>query len=111
VEGTEQPHHSDYVYAVKDEAAYLEADEKRTPGVRLDPASIVCQFCGKSWQQVRGVFQAKHLIKDPNTSAIAVVWICNECVARMAQTLAEEPAGTPWLLGWQAWSGGGPTRA
>ena len=92
MEGTEQPHHSDYVYAVRDEEAYLQADEKQIPGVRFDPASIVCQFCGKSWQQVRGVFQAKHLTRDPNTSAIAVVWICNECVARMAQTLAGEPA-------------------
>ena len=110
MEGTGQPHHSNYVYAVRDEEAYLEADEKQV-GVRLDPASIICQFCGKSWQQVRGVFQAKHLIRDPNTSAIAVVWICNECVARMAQTLDEEPAGTPWLLGWQVWSGGGPSRA
>jgi hypothetical protein len=110
VEGTEQPHHDGYVYAVRDEEAYLEADEKRV-GVRLDPASIVCQFCGKAWQQVRGVFQAKHLTRDPNTSAIAAVWVCNECVARMAQALVEEPAGTPWLLGWQAWSGGGPARA
>ena len=70
--------------------------ERATPWarklLRSDPASIVCQFCGKSWQQVRGVFQAKHLTRDPNTSAIAVVWICNECVARMAQTLAGEPA-------------------
>jgi hypothetical protein len=29
--------------------------------------------------------------RDPNTSALAAVWICNECVARMAQILAEEP--------------------
>jgi hypothetical protein len=58
VEGTKQPHHGDYVYAVKDEEAYLEADDEKQVGVRLDPASIICQFCGKSWQQVRGVFQA-----------------------------------------------------
>jgi hypothetical protein len=43
--------------------------------------------------------------------ATTKVWICNECVARMAQTLAEELAGTPWLLGWQVKSGGGPMRA
>jgi hypothetical protein len=39
--------------------------------------------------------------RDPNTFALAVVWICNECVAQMEQTLAEEHAGGPWLLGWE----------
>jgi hypothetical protein len=33
----------------------------------------------------------KRRVRDPNTSAIAVVWICSECVAPMAETLAEEP--------------------
>jgi ClpX C4-type zinc finger len=96
----------------RDEEAYLQADDEKPQLVEpFEPTSIVCQFCGKSWQQVRGVFQAKRRVRDPNTSAIAAVWICNECVARMAQTLAEEPQGTPWLLGWQVWSQGGPTRA
>jgi hypothetical protein len=47
VEGTEQPHHHDYVYALKDEEAYLQADDHK-PGIALGPASIICQFCGNS---------------------------------------------------------------
>ena len=31
MEGTEQPPHDDYVYAVKDEAAYLQADDEKPP--------------------------------------------------------------------------------
>ena len=105
MEGTEQPHHNDYVYALKDEEAYLQADDEKPERVEpFDPASIVCQFCGKSLEQVPGFFQAKRLARDPNTSALAQVWICNECVARMAQVLAEEAPGTQWLRGWRFWS-------
>jgi hypothetical protein len=42
----------------------------------VDFASVVCQSCGKSWQQVRGIFQAKRRVSDPDTSAIVAVWIC-----------------------------------
>jgi hypothetical protein len=113
VEGTEQSLHDDYVYAVRDEEAYLQADHEKPPIPRepFDLASIVCQFCGKSLEQVAGVFEAKRRVRDPNTSAIAAVWICNECVARMAQVLAEEPQGPQWLRGWQVWSRGGPMPA
>jgi fructose-1,6-bisphosphatase/inositol monophosphatase family enzyme len=112
VEGTEQPPHGDYVYALREEEAYLQGDEEKppVPGEPFDDASIVCQFCGRSWKQVRGVFEAKRRVRDPNTSALTAVWICNQCVARMAQTLAEEPAGTPWLLGWEVWSQRGAAR-
>jgi hypothetical protein len=62
-------------------------------------------FCGKFSEQIAGgLFQAKHLVRDPNTSALATVWICDECVARMAQILAEESPGTQWMRGWQFWS-------
>jgi hypothetical protein len=106
VEETEQPPHDDYVYALRDEEAYLQGDEEKPPIPRepFDLAAIVCQFCGKPWDQVRGIFQAKRRVRDPNTSAIVAVWICNECVAQMARVLAREPAGTPWLLGWGVWS-------
>jgi len=99
VDGTEQPHHNDYVYALKDEEAYLQADDKKH-GIVLEHASIACQFCGKFSEQIAGgLFQAKHLVRDPNTSALATVWICDECVARMAQILAEDP---PELSGCEA---------
>jgi hypothetical protein len=105
VEGTEQPHHNDFVYALKDEEAYLQADDEKPEIVEpFDPASIVCQFCGKSWEQVPMLFQAKRRTMDPNTSAIVAVWICNECVAQMGQILAAEPPGTRGLHWWQVWS-------
>jgi ClpX C4-type zinc finger len=111
VEETEQPLHKGDVYALRDEAAYLQADDKKPQIVApFDPALILCQFCGKSFEQVLRFFEAKRKVRDPNTSAIAAVWICNECVARMAQALAEEPSGTRWLWGWQVWSRGGPRR-
>jgi hypothetical protein len=112
VEGTEQPPHDDYVFAVRDEAAYLQDDDEKPPiaSERHDWASTVCQFCGKPWDQVRGAFQAKRRVRDPNTSALAVVWICNECVAQMARILAQHQGGTPWLLGWEVWSQRGAMR-
>jgi hypothetical protein len=112
VEGTEQSLHDDYVYALRDEAAYLQGDDQKPPipSEPFDDASILCQFCGKSWTQVQGVFQAKRRVRDPNTSVIAMVWICNECVAQMAQTLADEPRRQRWLLGWEVWSQRGATR-
>jgi hypothetical protein len=85
VEGAEQRPHDAYVYAIGDEAAYLQADgeEQPTPPKPVDPASILCQFCGKSWEQVPMLFQARRRTMDPNTSAIGAVWIRNECVAQL----------------------------
>jgi hypothetical protein len=98
VEGAERPPHDAYVYAIRDEEAYLQVDDEKQPTppepVRfshLDPASILCQFCGKSWEQVPMLFQAKRRTMDPNTSAIVAVWICNECIAQLGQILAAEP--------------------
>lgn len=109
--GTEQPSHDDYVFAVREEDAYLEADDEKPEVVEpFDPASIVCQFCGKSFEQVPRLFAAKRRVRDPNSAAIVLVWICNECVARMAQALAEEPPGTRWLWGPYFWLRDGPTR-
>ena len=111
MEGTEQPHHDDYVYALRDEESYLHADDDKTQ-IRepFDRPQIVCQFCGKSWEQVAGLFGAKRLVRDPNTSALAEVWICNECVARMAQMLAEEPPSPHRLRRWREWTPGGLMR-
>jgi hypothetical protein len=93
VEGAGQPPHDAYVYAIRDEEAHPQANGEKqpTPPEPVDPASILCQFCGESWEQVPMLFQAKRRTMDPNTSAIAAVWICNECVARLGQILAAEP--------------------
>lgn len=111
MEGTEQPPHDDYAYALRDEDAYLQADDEKPQIVEpFDHAPIVCQFCGKSYEQVPTLFEAKRKVRDPNTEAIVAVWICNECVARMAQTLAEQPPGTQAHWVWQVWSRRDPMR-
>ena len=111
MEGAEQPAHDAYVYAIRDEEAYLQVSDEKQPTppepVRFShpyPASILCQFCGKSWEQVPVLFQAKRRTMDPNTSAIVFVWICNECIARMGQILAAEPPETRGLHWSSAWS-------
>ena len=50
MEETEQPLHDDYVYAVKDEEAYLQADDEKPPIPSEPFPSIVCQFCGRKYQ-------------------------------------------------------------
>ena len=106
MEGAEQPPRDAYVYAIRDEAAFLEADDEKqpTPPEPVKFAPNLCQFCGKSREQVPALFQAKRQTMDPNTSAIVAVWICNECVARMGQILAVESPGTRSLHTWSAWS-------
>jgi len=51
VEETEQPLRDDYVYAVNDEAAYLQADDEKPPIPKEPFPSILCQFCGKTFEQ------------------------------------------------------------
>ena len=98
-----------YVFAVREEAAWLEAgDKKPEVVVPFDPVSILCQFCGRSYEQVRHLFQAKRKTRDPNTDAIAEVWICNQCVTRMAEFLADPP-GTRGLWVWAIWMPDGHT--
>lgn len=103
MEGTEQPPHEGYVFAVREEAAWLETgDKKPEVVVPFDPASILCQFCGRSSEEVRHLFQAKRKTRDPNTDAIAEVWICNQCVTHMAEFLTDPPStGGAWS--WATW--------
>lgn len=37
------------------------------------------------------LFQAKRKVRDPNTDAIAAVWICNECVPAWRRHLPRSP--------------------
>lgn len=97
----DQPGDRAYVYAVTEEEAYLETGEDEKPAMDAEPpdlASIICQFCGKSAEQVPRLFAASRPVRDPNTLAVvAVVWICNECVGGFAQALAQEPPGSRFL--------------
>ncbi len=66
-----------YVYAVTDEEAYLEAGEAEKPAMDAGPpdlASIICQFCGKSAEQVPRLFAARRPVQDPTTFATADAW-------------------------------------
>ena len=100
-EASDPPGDRVYVYAVTDEEAYLEAGEDEKPAMDAGPpdlASIICQFCGKSAEQVPILFAAQRPVRDPTTFAmIAVVWICNECVGSLAEALAQVPPGTRFL--------------
>jgi ClpX C4-type zinc finger len=98
---TDPPSDHAYLYAVTDEEAYLEAGEDEKAAMDAGPpdlASIICQFCGKSAEQVPILFAAQRPVRDPTTFAtIAVVWICNECVGSLAEALAQQPPGTRFL--------------
>ena len=100
-EASDRPGDHAYVYAVPDEEAYLETGEDEKPAMDAEPpdlASIICQFCGKSAEQVPMLFAASRPVRDPTTlAAVAVVWICNECVGRLAEALAQQPPGTRFL--------------
>jgi hypothetical protein len=82
VEGADQPPHDAHVYAVRDEEAYLQADDEKQPAPPepLDPASIRCQFCGESWEQVPMLFQAKRgpWIPTPRRS-----WRCGSATSAL----------------------------
>jgi hypothetical protein len=70
VEGTEQPPHEGLGFAVREEAAWLEAgDEKPEVAAPFNPAPILCRFCGRSDDEVQHLFQAKRKTRDPNTDA------------------------------------------
>jgi len=105
MEGTEPPGRNDYVYAVRDEAAYLQPDDEKQEVARpFGLASVVCQFCGRPPRaKAPQLFEAKHKVRDPNTDAIASVWICNECIAHLARFASEKPAEVPSLWFWRNW--------
>jgi hypothetical protein len=85
----DQPGRRAYVYAVTEEAAYLETDDDEKPEVEPepppDPAWFKCWFCRKSHPQVRTLYGAEFPVRNPDTLAIiTLIFICNECVAKFA---------------------------
>jgi hypothetical protein len=87
-----------YLYALRDEQAYLQTDEK--PAIIAkpppDPAQFKCWFCRKSHQQVQMLFSAEYPVRDPNNFANETpIFICNECVAKFAEQLAKRVRGGP----------------
>jgi hypothetical protein len=96
-EGSDQPRGDTYVYALRDEAAYLQTDEDEKPEIIAeppDPAWFKCSFCRKTDRRV--LFGAEYPVRDPNTFAvIAQIFVCDECVAGFAESLARERPGAP----------------
>jgi hypothetical protein len=96
-EGSDQPAGDAYVYALREEAAYLQSDEDEKPEIVAeppDPAWFKCWFCRKPDRRV--LFGAEYPVRDPSTFAvIAHIFICSECVARFAASLAQERRGAP----------------
>ena len=95
-QGSDDAGRDAYVYALRDETAYLGTDEDEKPAMVAappGPASLVCSFCGKSGQQE--LFGGRP-VRDPRTFAVvAQALICSECVARLAETLAHGTPETP----------------
>ena len=100
-EGTDQPPGDGYVYALKDEEAYLQRDEDEKPEITMeppDPSWFKCSFCRKTDRHV--LFGAEYPVRDPHTFAVlAQIFICDECVARFAASLALEAGGPAATVG------------
>jgi hypothetical protein len=99
-EGSDQPPSDAYVYALSDEEAYLQTDEDEKPEIIAepppDPAQFKCWFCRKSYQQVRTLFGAEYPVRDPHDFAKeTLIFICNECVTRFAEPLAQDRPKAP----------------
>ena len=89
-EDSEQPRGDAFIYALRDEAAYLETGEDEKPAVVAEPlpdrASFKCSFCRSTDRRV--LFGSEYPVRDPETFAvIAQVLICDRCVARFAGSL------------------------
>jgi hypothetical protein len=90
-QGSDRPGGDAYIYAVREEAAYLETDEDEKPAVVAesppDPSWFKCWFCRRTDRRV--LFGAEYPVRDPRTFAvIAQIFICDACVAGFAETLA-----------------------
>ena len=93
-EASDQPGGDAYLYALTDEAAYLQTDDEKPAIIAAPPpglAQFKCWFCRKSHQQVQTLFGAEYPVRDPNNFANeTLILICNECVAKFAESLAQE---------------------
>jgi hypothetical protein len=75
--GSDQHPGDAYVYALRDEEAYLQTDEDEKPGIIAepppDPAWFKCSFCRRTDRHV--LFGAEYPVRDPTTFAvIALRW-------------------------------------
>src|SRR6266511_2433579 len=73
-QASDQPGGDGYIYALTDEAAYLQTDEDEKPPITAepppDPAWFKCWFCRKSHPQVQRLYGAEYPVRDPNIFAV-----------------------------------------
>jgi hypothetical protein len=98
-EGTDQGGGGSYIYAVREEEAYLQTDEDEKEVAREpppDPAWFRCWFCRKRDGEVQMLHRAPFPVRNPDTLAIiTLIFICNECVAKFAGWFAQERPAPP----------------
>jgi hypothetical protein len=97
-EGTDQPPSDAYVYALRDEEAYLQPNEDEKPEIIAepapDPAWFKCWFCRRTDRRV--LFGAEYPVRDPNSFAVITqIFICDKCVANFAESLGKESPKAP----------------
>jgi ClpX C4-type zinc finger len=100
-EGNDRPRGDAHLYTLSDEEAFLQAADEKPAIIAEpppDPAWFKCWFCRKSHPQVQQLYGADYAVRDPNTFAIiTLVFICDECVARFAESLAQESPKAPGM--------------
>jgi len=98
-EGNDQPRGGDHIYTLRNEEAFLQANDEK-PAMIAEPlpdlAQFKCWFCRKSRQQVQTLFGAEYPVGDVHNFADeTLIFICNECVTRFAESLAQDTPKAP----------------
>jgi hypothetical protein len=93
-EGNDQPRGGDHIYTLRSEEAFLQTDDQKPAIIAKpppDPAQFKCWFCRKSHEHVQTLFGAEYPVRDPHNFANeTLIFICNECVTRFAESLAQD---------------------
>jgi hypothetical protein len=66
-EASDQPGGDAYLYALRDEQAYLQTDDDKPAIIAApspDPAQLKCWFCRRSHRQVQRLFGAEYPVLD-----------------------------------------------
>lgn len=89
---SDPPRGDAYIYALRDEAAYLHTDKEDKPAIvpepPPDPSWVKCSFCRRTDRPL--LFGAEYPVRNPDTFAVIThICICGDCVAKFAEQLAQ----------------------